>query len=152
MDAWPTTATESKHRSWQRWFARSIRLSDNLCIDHLDEFDDVPIASSTRGGGANAFPTGGSSAAAGLYPCSICNRSFASDRIQQHEAACSKASKQRRVFDSTKQRLEGTEAAAFVRKGKGGKGRSEPAKPQVNLIDNPFPGALTTRADLWTAT
>jgi hypothetical protein len=40
-----------------------------------------------------------------------------------------KASKQRRVFDSTKQRLAGTEAAAYVRKG--GKGRNEPAKPQV---------------------
>ncbi len=61
----------------------------------------------------------------------MCNRKFASDRIQQHEAACIKASKQRRVFDSTKQRLEGTEAATYFRKGKGGKARNEPAKPQV---------------------
>jgi len=40
------------------------------------------------------------------------------------------------VFDSTKQRIQGTEAAAFYRKGKvgGGKGRNEPSKPQVNII------------------
>ncbi len=64
----------------------------------------------------------------------MCNRKFASDRIQQHEVACRKANKQRRTFDSTKQRLGGTEAAAYLSKGKaGGKGRNEPAKPQVNL-------------------
>ncbi len=64
----------------------------------------------------------------------MCNRSFASDRIQKHEAACMKASKQRRVFDSTKQRLAGTEAASYVSKGRGGKGRNEPAKPQVKNL------------------
>ncbi len=64
----------------------------------------------------------------------MCNRKFASDRIQKHEVACMKASKQRRVFDSTKQRLEGTEAASYLRKVKGGKGRNEPAKPQVEII------------------
>jgi hypothetical protein len=104
--------------------------------NYVDEYDDdVPIASSKKGGGGGgAFQNGGSSAAAGLYPCSVCNRSFASDRIQQHEAACVKASKQRRVFDSTKQRLEGTEAASYFRKGKGGKGRVEIPKPQVKFI------------------
>ncbi|CAF4067093.1 unnamed protein product, partial [Adineta steineri] len=99
-----------------------------------DDFEGTPIASSSRGGGGgyetyedNSY-SGGSG---GLYPCSLCNRKFASDRIQQHEAACRKAQKQRRVFDSTKQRIEGTEAASFFRKGKGAKGRNEPAKPQI---------------------
>jgi hypothetical protein len=113
------------------------RFADVL-IDNLDEFDDAPVSSTKRGGGGGggggAFAGGSSSGVTGLYPCSICHRSFASDRIQHHEEACKKAHKERRVFDSTKQRLQGTEAAAYFRKGKGGKGRSEPAKPEVNLI------------------
>ena len=99
---------------------------------YSDEYDDPPVSSTKRGGGGAAFSgNGGSSGATGLYPCSICNRTFASDRIQKHEAACVKASKQRRVFDSTKQRLEGTEAVAYFRKGKGAKVRPEPQKYQV---------------------
>lgn len=99
-----------------------------------DYDDDIPISTSKRGGGGGggggaAFPAGGSSGVTGLYPCSICNRSFASDRIEQHQDACRKANKERRVFDSTKQRLQGTEAATYFRKGKGGKARPE---PQVN--------------------
>ena len=99
----------------------------DMFISNLDDYDDAPISSSKRGGGA--FAGGG---AAGLYPCSICNRRFASDRIQHHEEACKKAHAKRRVFDSTKQRLQGTEAAAYFRKG--GKGRTEPAKPAVSII------------------
>jgi hypothetical protein len=120
----------------------------NVFIDYLDDYEDAPISTSTRGGrgggagggggvgrgGGAAFQNSGSSGVTGLYPCSICNRSFASDRIQQHEEACKKANKTRRTFDSTKQRLSGTEAASYFRQGKGGKGRAEPAKPQVTVI------------------
>lgn len=122
----------------------------NMSTNILDEYeDDVPISSSKRGGGGGAFGGGGNNgafggggsnaafgnatAAAGLYPCSICNRHFASDRIEQHEEACRKASKARRVFDSTKQRLQGTEAAAFYRKSKGGKTSSQAIKPTVYI-------------------
>ena len=97
----------------------------------LDDYDDTPISSSVRrSGGGSVFQNSNSSGGAGLYPCSVCNRSFASDRIQQHEAACVKSHKQRRIFDSTKQRLQGTEAASFYRKGKG---RNEPVKSQVRM-------------------
>ncbi|CAF0822381.1 unnamed protein product [Rotaria sp. Silwood1] len=111
-----------------RMAERSIPQRSNASHDEYD--DDVPISSSKRGGNA-AFASSNTSGGAGLYPCSICNRSFASDRIQQHQEACSKANKQRRVFDSTKQRLQGTEAAAYFRKGKGGKGPNQPVKPSV---------------------
>lgn len=94
-----------------------------------DDYEDAPVAATKRaggGGGPAAFPSGGSStAAAGLYPCSICNRSFASDRIEQHEDACQKANKKRKAFDSTKQRLQGTEAASYYRKGKTTKAPSD---------------------------
>jgi hypothetical protein len=111
----------------------SIIRFEDIFIDNLDEYDGAPVSSSKRGGGGGAFTNSSSSGVTGLYPCSICNRNFASDRIQQHEQACKNAHKQRRTFDSTKQRLQGTEAAAYYRKGKGGKGRNEPAQPQVNI-------------------
>jgi hypothetical protein len=97
---------------------------------HLDEYDDMPNASSKRGGGGGggaAFSNSG----AGLYPCSVCNRTFASDRIQQHESACRVANKKRRTFDSTKQRLQGTEAASFFRKNKANPGSRQPPGPSV---------------------
>jgi hypothetical protein len=107
----------------------------NLFIDYLDDYDDAPVSSSKRGGGGgNTFQNSSPSGSGSLYPCSVCNRAFAADRIQKHEAACMKSHKQRRVFDSTKKRLEGTEAASFYRKGKGGKGQNEPAKSQVKVI------------------
>ncbi|UJR10266.1 hypothetical protein I4U23_014474 [Adineta vaga] len=99
-----------------------------------NDSDDIPISSNKRsGGGGGGGPApfeNSSSSAAGLYPCSICNRSFASDRIQQHEEACKRAHKQRKVFDSTKQRIQGTEAASYFRKGKG---RTQPSKPQPQV-------------------
>jgi hypothetical protein len=117
------------------FFISKMIIFSNVFIDYLDDNnDDIPISSSKRGGGGgggSTFQNSGPSGTAGLYPCSICHRKFASDRIQQHETACVIASKQRRKFDSTKQRLEGTEAAAYFRKGKVAKGRNEPAKPQV---------------------
>ncbi|CAF0826318.1 unnamed protein product [Rotaria sordida] len=109
-----------------RMVERSVQPRGN---ESYDDYDDTPINYSTRrGGGDTTFQNSGSSGSGGLYPCSMCNRTFASDRIQQHEVACMKAQKQRRVFDSTKQRLQGTEAASYYRKGKG---RNEPAKPQI---------------------
>ncbi|CAF1257048.1 unnamed protein product [Rotaria magnacalcarata] len=117
-----------------RMSERSIEQKRNA---YNDDYDDVPKNYPTRRGGGgggrginggSTFHNVGSSGNSGLYPCSVCHRNFASDRIQQHEAACMKASKQRRVFDSTKQRLQGTEAAAYFRKGKA---RNEPAKPQA---------------------
>ncbi|ELU07117.1 hypothetical protein CAPTEDRAFT_168488 [Capitella teleta] len=47
-----------------------------------------------------------------LIPCNNCGRNFNPEALQRHAPICSKAkSKPRRVFDSSKQRLEGTEAA-----------------------------------------
>lgn len=51
--------------------------------------------------------------------CAYCHRKFASDRIQKHEQICSRmSSKKKHVFDASKQRLQGTEAAQFVSKSK----------------------------------
>lgn len=51
--------------------------------------------------------------------CAYCHRKFASDRIEKHEQICSRmSSKKKRVFDASKQRLQGTEAAQFASKSK----------------------------------
>lgn len=51
--------------------------------------------------------------------CAYCHRKFATDRIEKHEQICSRmSSKKKRVFDASKQRLQGTEAAQFVSKTK----------------------------------
>ena len=51
-----------------------------------------------------------------LVPCPNCGRNFASNRIQKHHTVCVKTqSKTRKVFDSGKQRVQGTEAAKHYR-------------------------------------
>lgn len=106
----------------------------SILLHNSDEQDDTYMETPTTRSGQNLNPyptnnTGNNK----LYPCSVCNRSFTSDRIRQHESACIKAHKERRTFDSTKQRLAGTEAAVFYRKARTGKGRVDSNKPQVEL-------------------
>jgi hypothetical protein len=49
-----------------------------------------------------------------LVECPVCTRRFAPDRIDKHVTACKIANKKRRVFDSLKMRVSGTEAASYV--------------------------------------
>lgn len=63
-------------------------------------------------------------------PCPNCGRSFASNRIQVHHTVCVRnQSKKRKVFDSSKKRVEGTEAAQFYR---GKKVQRQPLVPKSN--------------------
>lgn len=79
---------------------------------------DIPIAVAKKSAAAAAPPAFASNANMDLVECGICGRRFASDRIEKHEGACQKSNKQRKVFDSTKNRVEGTEAEKFVLKKK----------------------------------
>ncbi|OHT13843.1 hypothetical protein TRFO_43228 [Tritrichomonas foetus] len=59
--------------------------------------------------------------------CAYCHRRFASDRIAKHEEVCARmSSKKKKVFDAKKQRLQGTEAAAYAKKGSS----YEPQRPK----------------------
>lgn len=50
-----------------------------------------------------------------LLPCIICNRSFRPTLLQRHSAICEKNAKKRKIpFDSSKQRREGTDMAAYL--------------------------------------
>lgn len=49
-----------------------------------------------------------------LSPCVICGRTFNPTTLKKHVAICEKtASKKRKVFDSSKQRREGTDLASY---------------------------------------
>ena len=62
-------------------------------------------------------PTEQSTEHVSLVPCHNCGRSFAADRLAKHESICNKSGKQRKVFDSTKMRTQGTDAAKYNRPG-----------------------------------
>jgi hypothetical protein len=64
-----------------------------------------------------------------LVPCSKCGRTFAGDRVGRHEKICNNT-KQRKVFNSTQHRTQGTEAASFNRTGR--TKAAMPAKPKSN--------------------
>lgn len=52
-----------------------------------------------------------------LYPCEVCGRTFAAQPLQKHRKVCEKSViKKRKVFDSLKQRVEGTDLAPFHQK------------------------------------
>ncbi|XP_055696338.1 uncharacterized protein LOC129797609 [Lutzomyia longipalpis] len=64
-----------------------------------------------------------------LTECKICGRYFAEERIEKHITICAKiSSKKRKIFDSTKHRVQGTEAEKFVLK-KGPRGTRAAAAP-----------------------
>lgn len=64
-----------------------------------------------------------------LVPCSICSRNFAPDRVAAHENICAKTGqKKRKPFDPVKQRLTGTGAEKYLRKG----GKPAPPPPAVS--------------------
>ena len=62
-----------------------------------------------------------------LKPCPVCGRKFAVERLQKHQVACEKSKKKpRKVFDMTKQRTQGTEAAQYV--------RNRPKTPEIKKV------------------
>ncbi|XP_020817280.1 zinc finger C2HC domain-containing protein 1C [Drosophila serrata] len=57
----------------------------------------------------------------GTAQCKHCGRHFLTDRLQKHETVCARMmSTKRKIFDASKQRIIGTDAEKFNKKGKGG--------------------------------
>lgn len=66
-----------------------------------------------------------------LVPCQNCGRSFASDRLSKHQSICRKTTgKQRKVFDSSRMRTQGTDAAKYNRAG--ARRAHDAIKPKTN--------------------
>lgn len=66
-----------------------------------------------------------------LMLCHNCGRSFDAERLGKHQSICTKTTqKQRKVFDSTKMRTQGTDAAKYNRPG--ARKPPDPPKPKSN--------------------
>ena len=57
-----------------------------------------------------------SKAAGELVPCTNCGRAFAKERIETHTKICT-STKERKVYNVAKMRIEGTEAGALYNAG-----------------------------------
>ncbi|KAG1676975.1 hypothetical protein FOA52_014852 [Chlamydomonas sp. UWO 241] len=93
--------------------------------------EDAPVG--RAGGGAFAFAGGdalgggdGGGDGGALRMCDTCGRSFNAKAFERHGKVCVKVfCEKRKQYDMTNARVAGTEAAQFVKKGKGGaKGRA----------------------------
>ncbi|XP_026839465.1 uncharacterized protein LOC6552707 isoform X2 [Drosophila erecta] len=61
----------------------------------------------------------------GTALCRYCRRHFNTDRLAKHEAVCQRmVTTKRKIFDASKQRIEGTEAETYNKKSKGNRNRS----------------------------
>ncbi|XP_017049388.1 mediator of RNA polymerase II transcription subunit 12 isoform X2 [Drosophila ficusphila] len=49
-----------------------------------------------------------------LTPCPCCSRTFVVDALRKHIVICEKASKKRKIFDSSRQRRDGTALSTYV--------------------------------------
>ncbi|KFB36463.1 AGAP004068-PA-like protein [Anopheles sinensis] len=103
-----------------------------------------PSPASSAGSVRKPSPNGGSMLEAtslanepvpdGLTRCEICSRNFADDRIEKHRTICQKTkSKKRKVFDVTKQRVQGTDAEKYVLRGKKTSVTAQARKPSTQL-------------------
>lgn len=85
-------------------------------------YAQVPQQTPARGPAARGTAmksTTGNQVANDLTECRICGRHFASDRIAKHQEICAKTTKKKRkAFDPVKQRVQGTEAEVFLKKGR----------------------------------
>lgn len=78
-----------------------------------------------------------------LLPCPICTRTFLPGPLTKHMKVCEKtATKRRKIFDSSRQRREGTELAQFLPKNFGlppGRGPGANIQPEPIKISPPRP-------------
>ncbi len=77
-----------------------------------NDIDSQPVAGKKKP--AQSFNDPGESQQLNLRECRNCGRNFAADRIDKHVKVCAGPHKKRKIFDSTKMRVQGTEAASFV--------------------------------------
>lgn len=84
------------------------------------------LAISRKPTAAPSPPTADGPVPDGLARCAICGRNFAEDRIAKHREICQKTkTKKRKVFDTTKHRVLGTDAEKYVLRKKVGAGASK---------------------------
>ena len=99
----------------------TVRPAVHLQQQQYDDDDDDDYNGGGGGGGSSgyrvpddpeAYDDGGD-----RIPCNVCGRRFAPEALDKHENVCRRQkAKPKKVFDSRKARMEGTEAASFKTK------------------------------------
>ena len=82
--------------------------------------------------------------------CAVCGRGFSHDRIAKHQRICRQnMTKRRAVFDSTKQRIEGTDMVLFHhgsnRNANKQRGKANKIKRQAKRPSKQLPGTVSPR-------
>ncbi|XP_076233365.1 uncharacterized protein LOC143178526 [Calliopsis andreniformis] len=82
-----------------------------------------------------------------LLPCAICARTFMPQSLEKHTRICEQsASKKRKIFDSAKQRIQGTELAEFLPRRRQHYTQEDKAKPKSTWKQNHDEFLLAIRA------
>jgi len=88
---------------------RSRSISKKVAIIPLRMHATVPGLDTTKKGGA--VPDG-------MNSCKVCGRNFTLERIEQHQQICKQTHNRNvKVFDSRKQRTQGTDLEPYIRRG-----------------------------------
>ncbi|XP_039484074.1 PHD finger protein rhinoceros isoform X4 [Drosophila santomea] len=76
--------------------------------------DDTPAPPPLTSGSPLPVPEYVPEQATQLTPCPCCSRTFGVNALRKHVVICEKASKKRKVFDSSRQRRDGTALSTYV--------------------------------------
>ncbi|XP_026835824.1 uncharacterized protein LOC6548229 isoform X5 [Drosophila erecta] len=78
------------------------------------EEDDTPAPPPLTSGSSLPVPEYVPDQATQLTPCPCCSRTFVVNALRKHVVICEKASKKRKIFDSSRQRRDGTALSTYV--------------------------------------
>ncbi|XP_033156623.1 uncharacterized protein LOC117138569 isoform X4 [Drosophila mauritiana] len=76
--------------------------------------DDLPAPPPLTSGSSLPVPEYVPEQLTQLTPCPCCSRTFVVDALRKHVVICEKASKKRKIFDSSRQRRDGTALSTYV--------------------------------------
>ncbi|EDW48243.1 uncharacterized protein LOC6609547 isoform X6 [Drosophila sechellia] len=76
--------------------------------------DDLPAPPPLTSGSSLPVPEYVPEQSTQLTPCPCCSRTFVVDALRKHVVICEKASKKRKIFDSSRQRRDGTALSTYV--------------------------------------
>ncbi|EDX07449.1 GD25497 [Drosophila simulans] len=76
--------------------------------------DDLPAPPPLTSGSTLPVPEYVPEQSTQLTPCPCCSRTFVVDALRKHVVICEKASKKRKIFDSSRQRRDGTALSTYV--------------------------------------
>jgi len=105
-----TNQTSGKRGTSKTTVKPGRQLSKKLAI--------TPLRMSTVKPGLDATKKSVGAPPQGMAACKVCGRNFTTERVEQHQQICKQShNRTTKVFDSRKQRTQGTDLEPYIRKG-----------------------------------